>query len=252
MENYYESDRGISEYLLFHYAGYQHRLPDALAESLQFPVRCVTECVDASRVPANARALDIGCAAGRSSFELARLCPDVLGIDFSIRFVAVATHLKRNGAFTFQYIEEGELTRVHRAVVPADIDRGRVNFERGDAVHLRAGLGTFDVVLLANLIDRVSNPSKCLGQMPALLNPGGQLVIVSPYTWLPEYTARENWLGGFMQDKQPFHTLDGLKKILSPDFDLAGRRDLPFVIREHARKYQMGFSEATTWIRRAN
>jgi putative 4-mercaptohistidine N1-methyltranferase len=249
-ENYYDSDRAIAEYLLFHYGGHEPRLPGALADALQFPVRCVSECLDAARLPQQTRALDLGCAVGRSTFELARRCAQVLGIDFSTRFVSVATHLRDNGSFSFNYIEEGELTRPHRAVVPLEIDRRRVNFERGDAVHLRSGLGLFDVVLMANLIDRVAHPAKCLEQLPGMFKPGGQLIITSPYTWMAEYTPRENWLGGFVRDDQPVRAFDALEKILAPHFELSRRQDLPFVIREHARKFQLGFAEATCWVRR--
>ncbi len=249
-ENYYDSDRGISEYLLFHYGGFEHPLVSADGDALSFPIRCVSDCLDDARLPPQARALDLGCAVGRSSFELARRCKQVLGIDFSARFINVATHLRDNGFFNFSYIEEGELTRPHRAVVPAEIDRSRVNFEQGDAVHLRSRLGQFDVVLMANLIDRVKDPAKCLAQMPKLLKPGGQLVITSPYTWLTEYTPRENWLGGFMRDGQPVKTFDALRTILAPHFKLSRCQDVPFVIREHARKFQLGFAQATLWIRK--
>jgi putative 4-mercaptohistidine N1-methyltranferase len=248
--NYYDSDRGISEYLTFHYGGYEHRVPQALEVAMQFPARCVTECLDTKRVPANARALDLGCAVGRSSFELARFCAEVLGIDYSARFVSVATHLRDNGSFSFSYVEEGELTRPHRAVVPTEIDRARVRFEQGDAVNLRAGLGTFDVVLMANLIDRVNDPSKCLGQLAGLIKRGGQLIITSPYTWLEDYTPREKWLGGTIVDGKAVSTFDTLQAKLGPHFELLSRRDLPFVLREHARKYQLGFADATTWARK--
>jgi putative 4-mercaptohistidine N1-methyltranferase len=180
---------------------------------------------------------------------LARHCAQVIGVDFSMHFVAVATHLREHGSFDFKYVEEGELTHPHRAVVPAGIDRSRVSFERGDAVNLRTGFGLFDVVLMANLIDRVSEPARCLQQLPALLRPGGQLVITSPYTWLEDFTPRENWLGGFTSEGRPVRTFDTLGKILAPHFALARRRDLSFVIREHARKYQLGFAEATLWIK---
>jgi putative 4-mercaptohistidine N1-methyltranferase len=249
-ENYYDSERATAEYLLFHYGGYEHRLPETLADALQFPVRCASACLDAAPLSPQARALDLGCAVGRSSFELARRCASVLGIDFSARFVSVATQLRDNGSFAFNYIEEGELTRPHRAVVPPDIDRSRVNFERGDAVRLRPGLGLFDVVLMANLIDRVDDPAKCLAQLPGLLKPGGRLVITSPYTWLAEFTPRENWLGGFIRDGQPVQTFDTLEKILAPHFDLSRQHDLPFVIREHARKFQLGLAEASLWVKR--
>lgn len=248
--NYYDSDRAVSEYLLFHYGGYEHRLPAALADALLFPARCVSQCLDPARLPARARALDLGCAVGRSSFELARHCAQVIGIDFSAQFVRVATHLRDKGSIDFNSTEEGELTQARRAVVPPEIERNRATFEQGDAVHLRSGLGEFAVVLMANLIDRLDNPAKCLEQLPALVKPGGQLIITSPYTWLTEYTPRKNWLGGFMRDNRPVETLDALEMSLDRDFGLVRRLDLPFVIREHARKFQLGFSEATVWLRR--
>ena len=45
-------------------------------------------------------------------------------------------------------------------------------------------------------------------------------------------------------------TLDALKKILSPHFELSVCKDLPFLIREHARKFQLGISEASVWVRK--
>ncbi len=59
------------------------RMPSDPFDALDFAVRAVTACVDFARLPAEARALDLGCAVGRSSFELARGCREVLGIDFS-------------------------------------------------------------------------------------------------------------------------------------------------------------------------
>ena len=46
------------------------------------------------------------------------------------------------------------------------------------------------------LIDRLSEPKRFLATIPERLRPGGYLVIASPYTWLEEYTAKSNWLGG--------------------------------------------------------
>lgn len=250
--NYYESDRAVSEYLLLHY-GTADQLPEALAAEsrlLNFPERAVTECLDLAHLPAKPRALDLGSAVGRSSFELARWCDEVVGIEYSRRFVAVAKQLRRRGSLSFEGVQEGELTCSLRAIVPREIDRGRVHFERGDAMHLRPGLGQFDVVLMANLIDRLSHPRKCLHQLPALVKSRGQLILTSPYTWLREYTPRKNWLGGFMRRGKRMTTFETLNEILSPHFRLASRRNLGFLIREHARKFQLGLAEATVWMRK--
>jgi putative 4-mercaptohistidine N1-methyltranferase len=251
-ENYYDSERGASEYLLFHYGAPGLRLPPLGLEAglLEFPARCVNLCLDPGRLASPARALDLGCAVGRSSFELARQCEEVIGIDYSQPFIDLANRLRQRGSLPFKSFEEGNLTRTRRAVVPPEIDRRRVKFEAGDATRLRPDLGTFDVVLMANLIDRLPAPIKCLERLPGLLRQGGQLILVSPYTWLASYTPEKNWLGGFARDGRPVKTFDSLRRILSPHFKLARRLDVPFLLREHARKYQLGISEASSWLRR--
>lgn len=253
MTDFYESDRALAEYLLFHYGDPSEVLPHAFGprEALDFPVRCVTECLRPEALPADARALDLGCAVGRSSFELARWAGEVIGIDASKRFIEVAEVLGRDGRYAFEYIDEGHLRCPAVAEVPADIDRGRVRFRVGDAQSPDPAWGTFDVMLLANLLDRLPDPRQCLAKLSSLARPGGQLIVTSPYTWMEDYTPRENWLGGYLEGTTPHRTFDGLEKILSPDFELIARRDLPLLIREHVRKYQWSVAEATVWRKRA-
>ena len=252
MSNFYETDRAVAEYLLFHYGSPQQILPYPFgpAGALEFPVRCVTECVDWDQLPQPARALDLGCAVGRASFELARLCPEVVAIDSSQRFIATAQYLQQHGALTFDCLEEGAQTSRATVQVPAGIDSRRVKFETGDAQELRMDMGTFDILLMANVIDRLANPRRCLEKLPHLLVPGGRLIITSPYTWLEEYTPKENWLGGFVRGGVPVRTIDSLREILEPHFNPVLVKDLPFLIREHARKFQWGVAEASLWIRR--
>ena len=250
--NFYETNDALSEYLLFHYGTPEQILPPSggPVSALHYPVRCVDECLDPTRLPPRVRALDLGCAVGRSSFELARHAETVVGVDFSRRFIAVAEHLRNQGSITYAYVEEGRLTVPATAVVPPEIDRARVTFEQGDAQALRRDLGSFEVVLMANLIDRLRDPRQCLDRLPALVKPGGQLIISSPYTWVEAYTPSSNWLGGFERDDQPVRTLDTLKGLLGETFDFQETRELPFLIREHARKFQWSVAQASLWIRR--
>ena len=75
-------------------------------------------------------------------------------------------------------------------------------------------------------------------------------MITSPYTWLEEHTAREEWIGGFKRDGENFTTLDGLREILGKHFTLLGEpRAVPFVIRETRRKFQHTSAEMTIWER---
>ncbi len=238
---YYESDDALAQYLWLHYVGTDDQAP--------FPVRCVTHTFDRARLPAQARALDLGCAVGRSTFELSRWCAEVVGVDYSQRFIAAARELQAGKSLAFELVEQGDLKEQFTVRAPAGISFDQVRFETGDAQALPATLGSFDVVLMANLLCRLNDPRQLLARAAALLNPGGQLVITTPSTWKDIHTPRENWLGGFTRDGKAVRTLDGLKEILSPDFALVRRTDLPLLIREHARKFEYIVAEATVWQR---
>ncbi|MEO7932395.1 MAG: putative 4-mercaptohistidine N1-methyltransferase [Chthoniobacterales bacterium] len=250
--NPYETDKLLAEYLLFHYASPEQVIPPGVPEmafSADFAVRSVSQTLQPDLLSKPARALDLGCAVGRSSFELARHCEEVIGVDFSQRFIAAARAVKESGFAEFNRCEEGHLATALRNFLPSEIKRHRVQFETGDAMHLRPGLGEFDVVHAANLIDRLPEPLRLLRQLPALVKPGGQLILTSPYTWLEEYTPQANWLGGFYQNERAVTTYERLQLEL-PDFLLLTTQDLPFLIREHARKYQWSIAQATIWVRR--
>ena len=251
--NPYESERLLAEYLLFHYGKPEEVLPYPFGPgaALDFAVRVVTETVNFAELPERARALDLGCAVGRSSFELARGCRVVLGIDFSQSFVRAASELAAGGQLPYERVDEGRLTTTCQAEVPPGIDRSRVRFETGDACALPPGLGQFDVVLLANLVDRLPEPSRCLERLHELVAPGGRLVIASPFTWLEDHTPRPQWLGGHEADGRRVSTPQSLRERLDGAFEFQRQVDLPFLIREHARKYQWSVSWTGIWRRRS-
>lgn len=241
----------LSQYLLFHYGSPSEVLPyrNGPTSGLHYPSRYVRECVDRRRLPAHARALDLGCGVGGITFELARVCDEVVGIDRSRRFIATARELQRSGRVRYERVEAGAITTPRTARVPPGIDRSRVRFEIGDAAAPRDGLGTFDVVVLANLLDRLHDPLRCLRALPGLVRPGGQLVISSPYTWLVDHTPRSRWLGGVVRDGRQVSVHGSLRRALQ-GFELVRRIDVPFTIRDHARKFQWAVADATVWTPR--
>ena len=167
---------------------------------------------------------------------------EVVGLDFSGRFIAAAQQMQAERAVTVHIPREGSATDELRLELASDLRTDHVRFEQGDACALRADLGTFDLVLMANLIDRLPDPGKCLARLPGLISSGGWLVLTSPYTWLEEYTPRDKWLDG-----GGLGTLSALKEHLAPAFALRRVFDLPFLIREHRRKYQWSVAEASVW-----
>ncbi|XP_064603824.1 uncharacterized protein LOC135469204 [Liolophura sinensis] len=252
--NIYESQKLVSEYLVFHYGSPDEILRWSFGPKncLEFPKQCADICMkyfkQGDSIPL--RALDIGCAVGRSSFELARMFEKVIGIDYSQAFVDVCDQLKADGMKHYAVTDEGDLNTERIAVVPSIIDRGRTSFQQGDACDLPTSLGQFGCVLAANLICRLHKPFDFLARLPGLVAPGGILVITSPYTWLEQFTPKSTWLGGYRDEKgKPVTGFDTLKAQLSHAFDLVEEMNVPFFIRETARKNQWTVAHVTIWRR---
>ncbi|MFD0893104.1 putative 4-mercaptohistidine N1-methyltransferase [Luteolibacter ambystomatis] len=244
MPNIYESDKLLSEYLLFHYGSDVEILGEragdqSLAPALGFPVRTAC-CFSGGEAE---RGLDLGCAVGRSTFEMSRNCREVIGIDFSASFISAADALRHGGSIRYARLEEAAVSTALVAQAPEGIDPTRISFETGDAMNLRPDLGSFDRVHAANLLCRLPDPQRLLDRLPELVKPGGELVLATPCTWLEEFTPPENWPAG--------STLEWLKNELSCSFDLLRQQDERFVIRETARKFQFTFSLLTVWRRKA-
>ncbi|MGJ8637975.1 MAG: putative 4-mercaptohistidine N1-methyltransferase [Opitutaceae bacterium] len=244
--NPYESDELLQQYLVFHYATAEEQFPYPFggADALDFPKRCALEGLNVSSIPAGARALDLGCSVGRSSFELARHCEAVIGIDYSHAFIDAAKRLQQHGVHPATRLDEGSASTQLEVGVDSSIDRSRVSFEQGDAQAIRGDIGQFDVVIACNLICRLPEPLKVLNRLIELVKPGGQLFMTTPFTWLEEYTPSENWLGDGAQD-----SFEGLRAALEPMFQLEKRWDMQFLIREHARKFQYSIAQASRWKR---
>ena len=68
-------------------------------------------------------------------------------------------------------------------------------FRFGDACNLKPQFSGYDLVLAANLIDRLYRPRRFLDSIHERINDGGLLIIASPYTWLEEHTPKEEWIG---------------------------------------------------------
>ena len=124
-----------------------------------------------------------------------------------------------------------------------------MNFMQGDACNLKELFSDYDLVFAGNLIDRLYDPALFLDAIGGRVRPDGLLVITSPYTWLEEYTQKPKWLGGRREAGEPLSTLAGLSRALAGRFDLLHRQDVPFVIRETARKHQHTVAEMTVWRR---
>ncbi len=247
-DNPYETDTLVTQYLAFHFGETFFEVPN-------YPKACAQICHDFARNTPCTRALDLGCSVGRTSFELARWFQHVDGIDFSARFISAASELQEQGRIRYFLPTEGELGDYFVADLEAldlgNIDTGRIRFTQGDACNLKPIYNDYDLVFAGNLIDRLNNPLQFLQNIHQRIRPGGILIITSPYTWLEEYTPKANWLGGIRENGEALSTYTGLQRVLSQQFDEVREPfDVPFVIRETARKFQHSVAQCGVWRRK--
>lgn len=263
MSDVYEQQKTLNEYMTCSY-GDHLPLPPPLSSlssvspplspfqdlSVPFQKRVADLCLhyQASLNTKGERALDIGCGVGRSTFELRRGYSDVIGIEYSKKFVEICDILQRDGVFHYFVPVEGHITLPATATVPPH--QSSAKFQHGDACSLPDDLGSFDLVLGANLIDRLHDPLAFLRRLPSLVNSEGILVLTSPYTWMDCFTPVERWIGGKKEGEEEKKTLEELKRILGADFELVDVMDVPMTIREHSRKYQLCVPQASVWRRK--
>ncbi|HEU5048449.1 MAG TPA: 5-histidylcysteine sulfoxide synthase [Rickettsiales bacterium] len=242
----YDTESMLNTYMLMHW-GKRDEIYDssifgkgAIPDIVELPLAVAK--LAAAHAQGRGRALDIGCAVGRASFEMAREFTETIGIDWSQSFVDAACALQQRGELGYWRKDQGAQGTYLTAKVDSAIDRSRVSFQQGDACNLPEALGQFDAVVLANLLCRLRDPKQCLQRLQgkdALVKRGGVVVMTTPLSWLEEYTPRENWLEG----------PEAIQKVLT-EFTLVGQCELPFMIREHRRKFEYIVTQATVWKRK--
>ncbi|CAM2911650.1 methyltransferase [Legionella steigerwaltii] len=241
--NAYETDPLISQQLALHYGNEYFRIPN-------FPVACINQCKKFFNKIPTLKALDLGCSVGRFSFELAKYFEHVDGIDFSTRFIQQALRLKKERIIRYTITSEGDLVDYKELKL---FDLGyhdlidKINFIQGDACNLKPIFKDYNFIFFANLIEKLHNPALFLETISGRLKPKGILALTSTYAWLEEYTDKNNWLGGIKVNGESQKTIEGLKTILKPRFNLITTHDIPFVIRESERKFQHSIAQLSLW-----
>jgi len=250
MPEYYETEEQVNEYLVFHYASLEQTLPWGIAPHQAFGFHAqLAECIKPSQLPTHSRALDLGCSVGRTSLELSRYCSEVVGVDFSHAFIDRANEVLRTEKIPLILKREGQLGDAVINQLPIGVNPKRVSFLQGDAEALPDSIGRFDAIIFANVLDRLAHPRRALERLADISNPGAQLVVCSPFTWWDEFTAPEERLGGFKRDGKEVTSHDSITSVLEQNFSLEETLDLPFLIREHERKYHFSVAHTSIWTR---
>lgn len=241
----YESEILRDWYLLFHYGSPAEILEGIGFDATGLPPRCLEFPKATAEMALGGsgcgRALDLGCAVGRSTFELTRHAEEVIGIDFSGSFIECARRIREGDTIAYHRYAEMHQRELLGVTVDPDWRMERADFRTGDAMNLDPALGRFDLVHAANLLCRLSDPDRFLESLPDFVVPGGRLLLATPASWLEAYTPRVHHPHG--------DTLDYVAAKIGNAFVLESVVELPFLIREHRRKFQLSTAQTSLWIR---
>jgi len=250
----YEEDEWVQRYLHLHFPCVEEQpAPDWVpTAALDFPARCARAIIDSAvthRAP-RATALDLGCGVGGAAFELADNhsgYASVTGVEFSGAFVDVAKQLKAKGELPYKMCVEGDLHESMVAKVSQHVARDRLHFTQGDACSSSEPWSqqSYDAVLVGNLICRLREPASLLERMDQLVNPGGILMLTTPFSWKPEFTDRSQWLGGLPSGPRSIEAVTEVLKGVG--FRNLESYSMPLVIRHHSRFYELIGAQATIW-----
>ena len=239
----FEMDPSVTQALEFNY-GENHQGIENFAK------RCVELVAKTLPELQEAKVLDVGCSVGRSSFEFARHCRSVQGIDFSARYVQCGFQLQETGQARYTVPTEGELLKFKELTLSAlglDNVAERVEFAQGDPSNLKPMFTGYDVVFVGDILHQVYDPRLCLERLSDRIQSQGWLVICSTYQWSEEQIEKSRWLGGFKVNGENFTTLEGLKTLLQPQFTLTSVSELPYAKQINQRRFEMGVAELTFW-----
>lgn len=182
-KNFYESDESISSYCDLYYG------KDNLYTNYVDLLRPYLKDLK------NSKALDLGCCVGRTSFELAKIYDEVLGIDFSANYINIGVKLKLYDFVNYK-IKKEDKTFEERAISLKDFDlekvKDKVSFMQGDACNLKEIYKDFDLIFYSSLIDKLYYPKKFLEDVSRRINKNGFFVFLSSHNWFNEYINENN------------------------------------------------------------
>ncbi len=119
-------------------------------------------------VGAGTTVIDVGCGAGRHTFEAFRRGADVIGFD--------------QNAADLNDVDEILQAMKAQGEVPGS---ARAEAVKGDALELPYRDGSFDCVIASEILEHVPADDRAIAELVRVLKPGGMLAVTVP-RWLPE------------------------------------------------------------------
>jgi SAM-dependent methyltransferase len=161
--------------------------------------RCLGRALGLTGGRGGSPVVDVGCAVGRSTFELANHVDGlVLGVDLSVPMLRLAREALRHGTVRYPRRRVGVVYDVREFPV-SFAGSERVDFWACDALALPFADGAFAQAVALNVLDCVASPLDLLTGLARVLRSGASALLSTPYDWSPGATAPPAWIGGHSQ-----------------------------------------------------
>jgi SAM-dependent methyltransferase len=185
-------------------------------------------------------ALDVGCAVGRLSFELAKTHQHVIGVDTSLAFIRKAREILLRRRLDFDLIVEGHLSEPRGCDFDVAYDFSRVDFIVADALALPFRRSDFATVAAINLLEKVPDPLKHLAEVDRVLRESGSTFLFSdPFSWDEAVSSPAAWLSGNGNARYSARGIDTMRRlflgeyqIFTPPLTIAADGDVAWKIRK--------------------
>ncbi len=173
-----------SRYAHDHYGDLFEGAPDGAEPPPGRARHCLTEALRHLGVGRGPR-LDIGCAAGGTSFDLAASYEaPVLGVDLSWPLLRIGRGILDRGLLRYPLRHSGDAyERRETYHFPPEADR--VDFWIADAQALPFAANTFRLVVALNVLDCVPDPARLVAEISRVTRPGGDVAFATSLDQAP-------------------------------------------------------------------
>jgi len=178
---------------------------------------------------ASANLIEVGSGVGGLSTILAQSFKSVVGIDHSLDHVAFAKKVWEEKVVKYELQGENGEAVSYEVNVPNT--SSQVEFRCSDYTCIPAEMLGFDVVVINDVIDKVSSPNAVLGRLGGvrgLVKQDGLLAVFTSFEWNPQTTPKSLWIDGE----------EMLAARLASDFTLVSAEKLPMFWNKSQRQVE--------------
>ena len=201
----------------------------------------IVENMSSMKLIKNANILEVGCGVGSLSLQLAEHANRVIGVDHSADNIATALSITQ-GTFSTDSVDDDDRALLD---LPSKLKSpsSQVDFRACDPMCLPAEFVNFDVVVINNILDKVSAPNSILGRLAGprgVLREGGLLVVSTSYNWNENITPKSLWIDD----------AEKLRSRLMNDFEYVSGVELPVYWPESSREIRGALMDVLVFKRK--